>query len=71
MDLPRETAGAYPSMSAMKEACLSVQQKQIVLAEVAASSQLGRPWSAKKQRRRFQVSVPPRRPSQRHNPPPT
>ena len=33
--------------------------------------QFGRPRSAEEQRRRFQVSVPPRRPSQRHNPPPT
>jgi len=33
--------------------------------------QLGRSRSAEEQRRRFQVSVPPRRPSQRHNPPPT
>jgi hypothetical protein len=33
--------------------------------------QFGRPRSAEEQRRRFQVSVPPRRPSRRHNPPPT
>ena len=33
--------------------------------------QFGRPRSAEEQRRRFQVSVPPRRPSQRRNPPPT
>jgi hypothetical protein len=33
--------------------------------------QFGRPRSAEEQRRRFQVSVPPLRPSQRHNPPPT
>jgi hypothetical protein len=61
-----EIAAYGPTVCTLKKGtCLSVRQKQIVLAYVAASI------SSLADRCAFGLAVPARRPSQPNNPPPT